>query len=228
MMKKMFFIMMIFELILTSCNLIDETEYNTPIATTEKLLIKTPTTIVVKSTPTNSPIGDGGLITGIPCEAPCFFGVAPAKTSFDEALNTLPKFGRNACIGNTSKLTIHCDEGIFIGANSSTRLVNRIGYYPAGNVSVSRVIQKFGEPNIVMVLPGATPEFSKISIILFFDDLMMKIQLPEIDGSSYLLEGDTAVYLINYFDLEIYQDVTNDIYFSQSWKGYGVYEINEH
>lgn len=225
-MRGTFIILIYISVILTSCQNVRRTEQTTLTSTVEKIIIKTPSLIAIKPILTNSPIGDGGLITGIPCEAPCFFGVAPAKTSFDEALNTLPKFGRNACIENASKLTIHCDEGIFIGANSSTRLVNRIGYYPAGDVSVSGVIQKFGEPNIVAVLPGAVPESSKVSITLFFDDLMMKIQLPEIDGSSYLLEGDTEVYLINYFDLEIYQDVTNDNYFSQSWKGYGVYKIN--
>lgn len=227
-MRGTFIVLIYISVILTSCQNVRRTEQTTLTSTVEKIIIKTPSLIAIKPILTNSPIGDGGLITGIPCEAPCFLGVAPAKTSFDEALNTLPKFGRNACIENASKLTIHCDEGIFIGANSSTRLVNRIGYYPAGDVSVSGVIQKFGEPNIVAVLPGAVPESSKVSIILFFDDLMMKIQLPEIDGSSYLLEGDTEVYLINYFDLEIYQDVTNDNYFSQSWKGYGIYEVNQH
>lgn len=44
-----------------------------------------------------TPIGDGGIITGYPCVAPCFIGIYPGKTQFDEAISTLAKTDVGDC-----------------------------------------------------------------------------------------------------------------------------------
>src|SRR5688572_30285379 len=38
-------------------------------------------------------IGDGGVISGVPCSAPCVFGIRTGETPFDQVLPTLEKNG---------------------------------------------------------------------------------------------------------------------------------------
>ena len=38
-------------------------------------------------------IGDGGIISGVPCSAPCVFGIRAGETQFDQVMPTLEKNG---------------------------------------------------------------------------------------------------------------------------------------
>jgi hypothetical protein len=223
-MNKTFLIYILILLSLISCskaNLIPASQ--TPTVTElEGNGTRTPTTSI-SILPTSFPIGDGGLITGKPCTAPCFFGVYPGETPFDQTFTILSNYGRNSCKQNTTELTILCDKRNFIGANLSTRLINRIGFYPQIAVSVEEIILKYGNPSSLQIFIGGIPEAPMISMLLLFDDLNMRIHLPEKEGTEYIIEKTTKIELINYFDNELYSKVNEDE-FSQLWNGYGTYK----
>ena len=45
--------------------------------------------IPARPTAVDLKIGDGGLMSGIPCGPPCFLGIKPEVTSYDEVLGIL-------------------------------------------------------------------------------------------------------------------------------------------
>jgi hypothetical protein len=173
---------------------------------------------------TNFPIGDGGVITGQPCAAPCFFGIRVNETPFEQVLPTLERYKINSC-AQDNNLTILCNNRILIGANSSTSIVDSIGYYPDSTVHIDEIILKYGTPDNIHVVPSSIPETPKTVMLLFFDESGMRVRLPETDGFDYTVLTTIPVELINYFDAANYAMV-KESQFSQPWKGYGTYQFN--
>jgi len=169
-------------------------------------------------------IGDGGIITGQPCAAPCFFGIRVSETPFEQAIPTLEAHNINSC-AHDSDLTILCDSRILIGANPSTFIVDSIGYYPDNAIYIREIISKYGTPDSTHVVPSGIPEAPTTVMLLFFDKLGMRIRLPENDGGNYTIVSTTTVELVNYFDKTNYAEVKEN-QFSQPWKGYGTYQSN--
>ena len=211
---KNLYIPILFLIILTSCiNLSDENQTQIPIR---------PTQTPFQTSGEMLPIGDGGLISGQPCEAPCFFGIIPGETSQDKAVYLLEEQGFHQC-SQDSENNIVCNERILIGLNSSTSIVDGIGYVPDSTLSVEEIIAKYGNPDIITVTPSGIPEAPATTVLLFFDRLNMRIRLPEVLEVDYLVTNSSKVELITYFDGTHYS-AQKDGMFSQPWIGYGAYK----
>ena len=169
-----------------------------------------------------TPIGDGGIITGYPCVAPCFIGIYPGKTQFDEAISILAKTDVGDCKKNETDFIISCDDDLFLGADFQTRIVNSIEYYPLVDITVGQVILGYGTPNDVIVIPLGVPETPFASIILLFDNYNMRVDLPNQDGVEYPVEESTEIEFVVYYDDNKYAELKGN-YFSQIWDGYKVY-----
>ena len=189
---------------------------------------QTPIAATPKPFPTPLPeiwIGDGGLISGNPCLAPCFNGVRIGETMIDQVIPILDDNRIYPCIQDTST-SVFCSNKILVEVNSSSYLVVAIGYYPNVKISIGEIILKYGEPNIIHVVPTGIPEGPTTVILLLFDELGMRIRLPTIDGREYKLSASSKVELVNYFDEVLYQEMRQNL-FSQPWNGYGAYYPKE-
>lgn len=163
-------------------------------------------------------IGDGGLISGVPCRTPCFFGVRAGETPIDQVVTIFRDNGVYPCAYD-DEITIICDD-ILTGANPETRLVDRLGYYPDEPITVEEVIALYGFPNGVEIIPTGIPEMPNSVALFGFDELNMRLELQEIEGEEYAIVASTRIMFITYFDQLTYLSLKG---IQQQWKGYGVY-----
>lgn len=194
-----------------------ETEAPTPVP------VVTPTLPAPTEVPL--PIGDGGLISQIPCEAPCFYEIRVGETPFDQVIPLLEGYGISPCWGQSDR-TIFCGPNtisVAIGGDLETRVVDGIQYYPSVPVTLEETIRKFGNPDLAHVTDGATPEEPQVSVILLWDSIKMRIDLPEIDGVAYTVDNMTQIQSVIYWDAGPHSRLAENP-FSQPWRGYGTYE----
>lgn len=170
-------------------------------------------------------IGDGGLISEQPCNAPCFFGIRIGETRLEQVIPTLEESGIVTCKQDV-ELRILCGNNILIGTNESTTFVDRIGYEPSNTIFLRDVIAKYGSPELVHVIPTGIPEAPTTDTLLFFDEWEMRIRLPTVDGMNYIVSGSSEVELVNYFDETLYNELRQNVY-SQPWGGYATYQPKE-
>lgn len=173
-----------------------------------------------------SSLGDGGVITGQPCVAPCFFNIHVAETKIEQVIPLLENNGISSC-SQDSEMRISCGTVVLVGANRSTAIVDRIGFAPSNTIFIQDVIEKYGQPNLMHVVPAGIPEAPTITILLFFDSIKMRIHLPERGADEgYPVSGQTEIEWVTYFDDVLYADIRENM-FSQPWNGYGSYQPDE-
>jgi hypothetical protein len=171
------------------------------------------------------PIGDGGLITGQPCQSPCFFGIHVGETPLNQVISSLGNYGISSC-SMSSDTTVFCGVefvSIAIGADPSTLIVDGIQYTPSIPITVEEILKKYGNPSFIYVSSGDIPEAPTISTLLLWDSIRMRVDLPETEEQSHLLENTTRIEWIIFLDETSYTSLTASGY-AQPWKGYGSYE----
>jgi hypothetical protein len=172
-------------------------------------------------------IGDGGIMSGVPCSAPCVFGIRAGETQFDQVMPTLEKNGipSSKCFTepNVSWFLFTCGPGrLNVQVDTQTKIVNAVWFLPNDSISLGGIIEKYGEPNYVTVdqeAPGTIhPRF-------YWNSTRMLVTLPEISGETYDIKKTTAVETIQFSDESLYRtaEKETDPYY-KSWNGYGVYQ----
>ncbi len=185
-----------------------------------------PTIVVPQSTVEMLSIGDGGLLSGKPCAAPCFFGITPGETSKDQVASLLQEQGFHGCSGYSIN-NVDCVERVKIIFTPSTGIVNLLGYILDRTISVQEIISKYGRPDSVHVIGSGIPEAPATTVVLYFDKINTDIRLPEVTGVNYPVASTTKIDLVTYQDNMGYAEL-KDSTFSQPWKGYGIYEPDLH
>ena len=172
-------------------------------------------------------IGDGGILSGVPCSAPCVFGIQAGETRFDQVIPTLEKNGiaSSKCFTepNVSWFLFTCGAGrLNVQVDTQTNIVNAVWFLPNDSISLGELIEKYGEPNYVTVdqeAPGTIhPRF-------YWNSIRMLVMLPQISGKTYAVEKDTEVEGIDFSDENLYRisDKETEPYY-KPWKGYGIYQ----
>jgi len=95
------------------------------------------------------------FLSGHPCLAPCFLGITPGETPFDSVLDVLSEHLYHSiwdCKYDSLYGIIGCSlPGTFdiirISPNSSTELVDGIGYSPSPPIFLGDIIEHYGEPD---------------------------------------------------------------------------------
>ncbi len=210
-----FILMMI---IVTSCVISNSTS---PTKGAPSLQPTSNATYIFTSTSEAISIGDGGLLSGKPCSSPCFLGIEVGKTPLDEIIPILERNGVSNCTQNEKNVS--CGLRIFIGVPSAKQIIiDGIGFSPDSTVTLETVIEKYGNPDIVRVFPGVTPEKMEVSAQLFWNSIRMRIDLPEITGQVYGIDNIASVEWVTFFDKTTYTDLIvsgNPL----DWIGYGHY-----
>ena len=194
--------------------------------------ISPPVPVLESPQPTPFPemadIGDGGLLSGLPCAAPCVYGIRIGETALDQVIPTLEQNGLSPCYreDNLSWIGMTCGYSVVVQVDSRTRVVNATGFYPSVPISLGEIIEKYGEPDYVFLLADGTTEAPTSRISLYWDSLRMTVEMPEIDSNMYALAGTTTAEMVLFVDEAQYTD-SNEISFGEyykRWNGYGVYQ----
>jgi len=207
--------------ILISCS---TPETGTP--TQNTVLLTPPSTDV----PEGIDIGDGGLLSGLPCPSPCAFGVRIGETQFDQVIPLLEKNGVSHCQTeqSISWVLVYCGEARFnVQADAHTNIVNGIWFYPNVAISLGEIIKKYGDPNFFVVRSEGTLESPPITaqMYLYWDSVRMGVGLRRLDGKVYIVEKTTDVEGVGFLDEAIYPGSFQIEFgeFYKLWTGYGAY-----
>ena len=172
-------------------------------------------------------IGDGGVLSGIPCSAPCVFGIRVGETPFDQVLPTLEKNGiaSSKCFQepSVSWYLFACGAGrLNVQVETQTNMVSAVWLLPNAPISLGEMIEKYGEPNYVTLdqetLDTIHPRF-------YWNSMRMVVVVPQIAGNNYNVETATEVERISFSDERVYRisdKVPNSYY--KLWNGYGIYQ----
>lgn len=170
-------------------------------------------------------IGDGGLISAEPCAAPCFLGITPDKSSYQDVIDHLSQKGYlDSCeeydkTSESGDIGIKCDDIFIISFDVNKELVTGLGFNLSTQHSVEDVIARYGEPESVAVSTGGYAEITS-EMRLFFPSVRMTLILEQIKGSSYLVQPTTRVVAVSYEGVTSYQELTDT---AQPWSGYREY-----
>ena len=172
-------------------------------------------------------IGDGGVLSGVPCSAPCVFGIRTGETPFDQVLPTLERNGiaRSKCLEepSISWYLFTCGAGrLNVQVDTQTNIVSAVWLLPNDPISLGEMIEKYGEPNYVTLdqeAPGTIhPRF-------YWNSMRMVVVVPQIPGNRYDVETTTEVEGISFSDESVYRisdKVPNSYY--KPWNGYSIYQ----
>ncbi len=178
--------------------------------------------------PERADIGDGGLLSGLPCAVPCVYGIRIGETSLDQVIPTLQQNGLSECLTeeNLSWIGVTCGYSVVVQVDKATSLVNGTGFYPSVPISLAEIIEKYGEPDFVSLQAEGPAEAPTSRMSLFWDVLKMTVEMPQIDSHIYALEGTTTAEMVIFLDEAQYID-SNKISFGEyykRWNGYGAYQ----
>jgi hypothetical protein len=183
-------------------------------------------------TPTSTPptamdfqIGDGGLLSGYPCGPPCFLGVRPDVTDYDEVIGILSEnHDLNYCkeFDNSQEggsRGIYCADSYLIGFDRARTVVTHLGFTPSMEITLQEVVEIYGDPSRISVSTGGYAKtVSKARV--FYPQYTMSILLEEQDGDMYLVQPSSKVDTIGYEGESSFQ---KSIEGTQKWSGYGEY-----
>jgi hypothetical protein len=178
--------------------------------------------------PEGADIGDGGLLSGLPCAAPCVYGIRIGETQLNQVIPVLEQNGLSACQreDSASWIGITCGYRVVVQVDRQTNMVNATGFYPSSSISLGEITEKYGEPDFVSLQAEGTTEAPTSRMILFWDSLMMTIEMPEIDSHMYALEETTTAEMVLFLDEAQYIDSSEIKYgeYYKPWTGYGTYQ----
>ncbi len=168
-------------------------------------------------------IGDGGLLSGDPCSAPCFLGINPGVTTEEQALAILSsKLDVKSCVSWDTRNSggdrgIRCFNIIGITFNDQN-LVNGVGFNPSQVITLNDIIGKYGNPDGVFVTASGIDNTPPIVALLYFNTENMIVYLPEQNSTQYNLQPDILIESIQYLEQS---DYLFNFRSAKPWKGYG-------
>ena len=178
--------------------------------------------------PVMADVGDGGLLSGLPCAAPCVYGIRIGETQLDQVIPMLEQNGLSDCQTeeSVSWIGITCGYSMVVQVDKPTNLVDATGFYPSSLISLGEIIEKYGEPDFVALRAEDSPDGPASRISLFWDRLNMTVEMPQIEGHIYVLEGTTNPEMVLFSNEEHYTDSSEVEFgeFFQQWNGYGTYQ----
>lgn len=170
-------------------------------------------------------IGDGGVLSGYPCSAPCFWNITPGVTSEKEALSILSSLGDIQNCEKWGKVENGADKGVrcnnFAYTANTDGLINHLSFSPTVNIEIVDAISLFGNPDQVSVTAEGIESEGPVTLLLFFNEEQMIFEFQSQDTQTIYLEPTTEIPSIQYCDDDMYSMYTNIR--TEPWKGYGEY-----
>jgi len=179
----------------------------------------------IYSTEVPLPIGDGGLLSKEPCGPPCFLGIVPDVTTYDETVQILTDYQYwDACeewdtYEDTGTLGIRCSQTFSFYFDPDKSHVYEVVFIPQQEITVQDLIDEFGEPAYLNVIVlGYEESIRETTTRLYYPDLRMAIWLKDQKGSSYVLEPTTKIRNVKYLGGDLDESIYKPS--KQDWQGY--------
>ncbi len=171
--------------------------------------------------------GDFGILSQDPCGPPCFQGIQPGVTTFDEAALILKNAGFPCSVedrwqgkflvcGSDDAQIKLADSG-FCSFVSTEPMVATIALMPPDKITVDEFIAAYGQPDLVMTWPQFALAYQDLQAFVFFS--------MEPGQKTYTFAPDSPIWQIIYVNAAEYQpcrEMTPSD--EQQWKGYGTYK----
>ena len=171
------------------------------------------------------PTCDGGLLTKDPCGPPCFLGIVPDVTTYDETVQILTDYQYcDACeewdtYEDTGTLGIRCSQTFSFYFDPDKSHVYEVVFIPQQEITVQDLIDEFGEPAYLNVIVlGYEESIRETTTRLYYPDLRMAIWLKDQKGSSYVLEPTTKIRNVKYLGGDLDESIYKPS--KQDWQGY--------
>ena len=101
-----------------------------------------------------------------------------------------------------------------------TEIVDGVGFTVDQEISLSQLIEKYGEPSAIDVSPDGIPEAPATYMIVFFGQHKIRADFGSQKGLSFQLDAASIAMSFVY-----YSGLTDNMHtYTQPWKGYGLYE----
>jgi len=174
-------------------------------------------------------IGDGGLLSHLPCASPCAFGIQAGETRLEQVLPILKENGISKCQTETSVswILVSCGMSRFnVQADSQTKIVNGIWFHPNTPVPLGEIIAEYGDPDFISLAFEKYLEHPTIQLNLYWDSIRMLVSLPKTVGKIYRVNKDTKIEGVDFSDENLYQSSSQVDFgsFYRMWNGFGVYQ----
>ncbi len=200
-----------------------------------------PATRIPSAAPTPNAAGDFGILSQQPCGPPCFQGIRPGVTMFDDAGAQLANADLPCAVTEDPSLqpdarSLFCESGdaliwlvSFVAGSTvdpATLPVDEIRLRPPVQITVEELVRRYGPPDSLLASVNA----GQRGMLLFYDRLQTSVTLPMQPAPVYYaVERGTPLELVVYQSAAGYESDQSDAYtltHAQPWKGYGKYAEN--
>jgi hypothetical protein len=189
------------------------------------------------------PSADWSLVTGEPCEPPCWQGLTPGQSTGDDVedfLETSHLVGQvvdqsehgyvywQSVVGDARRnpVSTYRTNCLHVGEDD---LLEHVRIYLDYDLTLEQLLQRYGTPDRMGAGPAGTPERPWIAIGLFYPQrgMMLTLELPVNDK---VLRPETRVVWVYYVAPTTLQDLPSALVGEnpeetlQPWPGYGSIE----
>lgn len=175
-------------------------------------------------------LNDTSLITGKPCDIPCYQGITVGQTTFADAVSMVKSNAAFKDVQNRDATSDQPAAAVWSSASSgeqccqmisdSKGLVESITLRLAPNMTIGQVIEKLGEPQYTFSTEYTDEE--AVIQLLYPEKGIVLLVVPG-DANSSLEAGDPAVAVI-YLDPVRFKDLIKEATL-QGWAGYQTFKV---
>ena len=184
-----------------------------------------PSVVILRN---SNPVGEGGLLSKQPCGPPCFYGLIPGSTSDKDVGKTMQNLSTIFVGCKTFDFTntggyrgANCDY-VNVGYNNGSTL-EMVAFRPSSDLVIRQVVDQYGPPDLVSVGIVSLPESpDKTRMVLLYDQIQATLQLPDQNGTQFIIGPDTQISYVVYLSKDNYHE-TRDIPSNLAWHGFGTY-----
>jgi hypothetical protein len=190
-------------------------------------------------------LSDRALLTGLPCDTPCWQNITPGITTHTQALAILEN--SPYILGGSIKQSGTQEQGGCLwewrlpgrrqqpGLTWKNEVVNEISLGLTYQISVEQVVSKYGLPEALDITQGGVPEHPYWIIFLFYPKIGLQVTAYTSEGNDSL-EPSTNVGTVEFYTPTTLQNRIRDIYgispeanklvsnineLMRPWRGYG-------
>lgn len=172
---------------------------------------------------------DTSLLSGDPCEAPCWNGIVPGETSFRDAMIMVEDDARFTNVEEV-ELEDATDERLFSFAegegntccqvlSESGGIIDSMLLFLAPEITVGEILEKFGEPTYLL---GDTPSEDQGFMLLVFPDVPLVVYAFVAGSAEGEISASSELIGVLYLTDEAMQRLIDNNSFYE-WDGYQSY-----
>jgi len=179
-------------------------------------------------------VHDVGILSDLPCPAPCWQGLTPGASTLEDAREVLDGLG-GSLVGGYSEQQLHgetvliqwhfreCQYCAVNGISLDNGVVSTISMFVPYNVPVADLLAGYGEPEGIVAFEDGLPEHRYVAVSMFYGQRGLTFVL-ELPTDRPMLDPTSRVMHASYsepYTLSSKQEALGDEQALTPWPGYG-------